>query len=109
MHCASWVDGLWLTSDESESRTECVKTWSSYDNVWKAVGSRLLLCVVRKRIYRRRPSGDVDIGIYFHEWCAAQMSARESKGPLPAYEQHCTSCTCVCWLYVWPEGPTPAG
>ena len=27
---ASWVDGLWLTSDES--RTECVKTWSSYDN-----------------------------------------------------------------------------
>ena len=23
-------DGLWLTSDES--RTECVKTWSSYDN-----------------------------------------------------------------------------
>ena len=28
--CASWVDGLWLTSDES--RTECVETWSSDDN-----------------------------------------------------------------------------
>ena len=27
---ASWADGLWLTSDES--RTECVMTWSSYDN-----------------------------------------------------------------------------
>ena len=27
---ASWVDGLWLISDES--RTECVNTWSSYDN-----------------------------------------------------------------------------
>ena len=27
---ASWVDGLWLTSDES--RTECVETWSSDDN-----------------------------------------------------------------------------
>ena len=27
---ASWVDGLWLTSDEA--RTECFKTWSSYDN-----------------------------------------------------------------------------
>ena len=49
---ASWVDGLWLTSDES--RTECFKTWSSYDNGSKAVGSRLLLGVVRKRIYRRR-------------------------------------------------------
>ena len=24
------------------------------------------------------------------EWCAARMSARESKGPLPAYEQLCT-------------------
>ena len=23
------------------------------------------------------------------EWCAARMSARESKGPLPAYEQLC--------------------
>ena len=30
-------------------------------------------------------------------WCAARMSARESKGPLPAYEQLCTSCTGVCW------------
>ena len=27
------------------------------------------------------------------EWCAARMSARASKGPLPAYEQLCTSCT----------------
>ena len=27
---ASWVDGLWLTSDES--RTECVETWTSDDN-----------------------------------------------------------------------------
>ena len=43
------------------------------------------------------------------EWCAARMPARESKGPLPAYEQLCTSCTGVCWLYAWPEGPTPAG
>ena len=31
-------------------------------------------------------------------WCAARMSARESKGPLPAYEQLCTSCTGVCWI-----------
>ena len=31
-------------------------------------------------------------------WCAARMSARESKGPLPAYEQLCTSCKGVCWL-----------
>ena len=38
-------------------------------------------------------------------WCAARMSARESKGPLPAYEQLCTSCTGVCWLYAWPEDP----
>ena len=30
------------------------------------------------------------------EWCAARMSARESKGPLPAYEQLCASCTGVC-------------
>ena len=29
------------------------------------------------------------------EWCAARMSARESKGPLPAYEQLCTSYTGV--------------
>ena len=28
--CASWVDGLWLTSDES--RAEYVKSWGSYDN-----------------------------------------------------------------------------
>ena len=26
------------------------------------------------------------------EWCAARMSARAYKGPLPAYEQLCTSC-----------------
>ena len=37
------------------------------------------------------------------EWCAARMSARESKGTLPAYEQLCTSCTCVYWLYAWPD------
>ena len=31
------------------------------------------------------------------------MSARESKGPLPAYEQLCASCTGVYWLlYAWP-------
>ena len=29
---ASWVDGLWLTSESDESRTECVETWSSDDN-----------------------------------------------------------------------------
>ena len=46
---------------------------------------------------------------YSPGWCAARMSARESKGPLPAYEQLCTSCKGVCWLYAWPEGPTPAG
>ena len=40
-------------------------------------------------------------------WCAARMSARESKGPLPAYEQLCTSCTGVCWLYAWPEASDP--
>ena len=39
------------------------------------------------------------------EWCAARMSARESKGRLPAYEQTCTSCTDACWLYAWREGP----
>ena len=27
------------------------------------------------------------------EWRAARMSAKESKGRLPAYEQPCTSCT----------------
>ena len=43
------------------------------------------------------------------EWCAARMSARASKGPLPAYEQLFPSCTGVYWLYAWPEGPTPAG
>ena len=46
------------------------------------------------------------------EWCAARMSARESKGRLPAYEQleqPCTSCTGACWLEAWREGPTPAG
>ena len=43
------------------------------------------------------------------EWCAVRMSARESKGRLPAYEQPCTSCTGACWLYAWREGPTPAG
>ena len=45
--CASWVDGLWLTSDES--RAEYVKSWGSYDK-WKAVDSRLLLSVVENRI-----------------------------------------------------------
>ena len=59
------------------------------------------MCVVRKIIYRRRV-----MLILEHtsthgtpEWCAARMSARESKRPLPAYEQLCTSCTCVYWLY----------
>ena len=35
------------------------------------------------------------------EWHGARISARESTGRLPAYEQLCTSCTGVCWLYVW--------
>ena len=72
---------------------------------------RLLLCVVRKKIYRRRVMLILEY-ISTHvtpEWCAARMSARASKGPLPAYEQLCTSCTGVYWLYAWPEGPTPAG
>ena len=43
------------------------------------------------------------------EWCAARMSARESRGRLPAYEQPCTSCIRTCWLYAWREGPTLAG
>ena len=73
--------------------------------------SRLLLCVVSKRTYRRRVMLILEY-ISTHgtpEWCAARMSARASKGPLPAYEQLCTSGTGVYWLYAWPEGPTPAG
>ena len=55
-----------------------------------AVGSRLL-CVVRKRIYRRRVMLILEY-ISTHgtpEWCAARMSARASKGPLPS--KHFTS------------------
>ena len=56
--------------------------------------------VVRKIINRRRVMLILEY-ISTHgtpKWCAAQMSARASKGPLPAYEQLCTSCTGVYWL-----------
>ena len=33
------------------------------------------------------------------EWHAARMSARQSTGRLPVYEQPCTSCGR--WLYLW--------
>ena len=59
--------------------------------------------MVRKRIYRRRVMLILEY-ISTHgtpEWCTARMSARESKGRLPAYEQACTSCTGVCWLYAY--------
>ena len=48
---------------------------SSFQAIW---------CVVRKRIYRRRVMLILEY-ISTHgtpEWCAARMSARESKGPL---------------------------
>ena len=67
------------------------------DNGRQLHGSKLLLCVVRKIIYRRRVMLILEY-ISTHgtpEWCAARMSARGSKGPLPAYEQLCTSCTGV--------------
>ena len=68
--------------------------------------------IVRGKKDNLYASCDVDIIIYFQawnpEWCVARMSARESKGLLPANEQLCTSCPCVYWLYAWPEGPTPA-
>ena len=66
--------------------------------------------MVRKRIDRRRVMLILEY-ISTHgtpEWWAARMSARASTGPLPAYEQLCTSFTGVYWLYAWPEGPTPA-
>ena len=74
-------------------------------------GSWFQASVVGKRICRRRVMLILEY-ISTHgtpEWCAARMSARESKGRLPAYEQPCTSCIGACWLYAWREGPTPAG
>ena len=49
------------------------------------LGSSLLLCVVRQIICRRRVMLILEY-ISTHgtpEWCAARMSARESKGRLP--------------------------
>ena len=48
-----------------------------------------IIVVVGKGIYRRRVMLILEY-ISTHgtpEWCAVRMSARESKGPLPAYEQ----------------------
>ena len=65
-----------------ESRTECIKTWSIYDNGRQLVPG-YLLCMVRKIICRCHVMLILEYisthGTLRVVCCAARMSARESK------------------------------